>query len=267
MGDKSKGYVPLFRCVVDSWIFTEIDKHNIFSAWVDLLLMVNHKDAKAFVGGELIVIKRGQTITSIRKLSERWGWRKERTTKYLEALEKDGMITRERVKSGTLLTLVNYGFYNDVQDSIGTENGTETSHKAGQKRPTKRDESGTESGTKTDTNNNVNIINNGNNEKNENNENNVNKREGKTPRSRYGEYHHVLLTDEEHDKLLEQMGEHNTTDYIRRVDEYCEQKGKSYKNYYLTILNWWRRDDGEKKSNEDEDFRERIKRVWGRLDK
>ncbi len=63
-----------------------------------------------------------------------------------------------------------------------------------------------------------------------------------TIRHKYGEYKHVLLTDEQHSKLVEDFGESRIKDYIKRVDEYCEQYGKSYKNYSLTIRNWLNKD-------------------------
>ena len=66
---------------------------------------------------------------------------------------------------------------------------------------------------------------------------------------KFGEYKHVRLTDEQHSKLISEYGEKTITDYIRRVDEYCQQYGKNYKDYNLTIRNWIRKDnvtnDGE----------------------
>ncbi|MCH5348674.1 MAG: hypothetical protein J1E40_05075 [Oscillospiraceae bacterium] len=58
----------------------------------------------------------------------------------------------------------------------------------------------------------------------------------------YGAYKHVKLTEEQHKKLVDELGEAKTADYIRKVDEYCQQHGKSYKDYNLTIRNWARRD-------------------------
>ncbi len=64
----------------------------------------------------------------------------------------------------------------------------------------------------------------------------------KLTRHKYGEYKHVLLTDEERDKLLNEFGDKLFTEYVRKVDEYCQQYGKSYKDYNLTIRNWIRKD-------------------------
>lgn len=55
----------------------------------------------------------------------------------------------------------------------------------------------------------------------------------------YGE--HVLLTDDEYQKLIERFGELGTTDYIERMNLYAESKPKKFKEYkshYATLLNW-----------------------------
>ncbi len=60
----------------------------------------------------------------------------------------------------------------------------------------------------------------------------------KAERHKHGEYNHVLLTDEQLKKLNEDFGNDTVALYIRKVDEYCQQTGKTYKDYNLTIRNW-----------------------------
>lgn len=60
-------------------------------------------------------------------------------------------------------------------------------------------------------------------------------------RHKLGEFGHVLLSDEDKAKLDEQFPGF-WRDYITRVDEYCEQSGKRYRNYRLTISKWIRKD-------------------------
>lgn len=67
----------------------------------------------------------------------------------------------------------------------------------------------------------------------------------KPVRHKYGEYKHVLLTDEQYLKLITDFGENKVKDYITRVDEYCQQYGKSYKDYNLTIRKWINKDGGK----------------------
>ena len=56
-----------------------------------------------------------------------------------------------------------------------------------------------------------------------------------------GEFGHVLLSDEDEAGLDEQFPG-LWRDYVTRVDEYCEQSGKRYRNYRLTISKWIRKD-------------------------
>ena len=55
---------------------------------------------------------------------------------------------------------------------------------------------------------------------------------------KYGEYAHVLLADEELDKLNEEYGEVQTQKAITYLDEYIEMKGAKYKSHYLALRKW-----------------------------
>ena len=72
----------------------------------------------------------------------------------------------------------------------------------------------------------------------------------KPQKHKHGEFKHVLLTDSDYQKLIKDFGETVTATYIRKVDEYCEQSGKRYKNYYLAIRNTFMARDGVKPQGE-----------------
>ena len=55
----------------------------------------------------------------------------------------------------------------------------------------------------------------------------------------------VLLTKDEHQKLIKRFGEAGTKDRIENLDGYIGSKGAKYKSHYLTILNWERRNGGQ----------------------
>ena len=59
----------------------------------------------------------------------------------------------------------------------------------------------------------------------------------KQSKHKYGEYHHVLLTDKEHTHLIELYGD-SLDDHIKILDEYIETSGKKYKNHSLVIQKW-----------------------------
>ena len=64
----------------------------------------------------------------------------------------------------------------------------------------------------------------------------------KTTRHKHGDYHNVLLTDMEYGRLIADFGELKIKEYIQKVDEYCQQYGKRYSDYNLTIRKWLRND-------------------------
>ena len=76
--------------------------------------MVNHEDKKVLINGKLETIKRGQRITSLNKLAERWKWSRKKVTNFLKLLEEDGMIIAKKEQGKyTTITIVNYNFYQD----------------------------------------------------------------------------------------------------------------------------------------------------------
>lgn len=69
---------------------------------------------------------------------------------------------------------------------------------------------------------------------------------GKPQKHKFGEFNHVLLTDAEYTKLCDDYGKETADKYIQKVDDYCEMKGKSYKNYNLAIRNTFMNRDNVK---------------------
>ncbi|CDR26465.1 hypothetical protein [Staphylococcus schweitzeri] len=110
------GWISLHRSIQRHWLFEEKRKFSKFEAWIDILLSVNHTDQKVVINNELIVIKRGQKMTSLRQLSDRWNWSKTKVDNFLNLLEKDEMIT---VKKDTKKTNKRH-----EKDSNKNQNGT-----------------------------------------------------------------------------------------------------------------------------------------------
>lgn len=125
-----QGWIKLHRCICNNPIWTE-EKFNRGSAWVDLILMANHEDKKVLFDGGLIECKRGQKITSIRKLSERWKWSRDKTKRFLDLLQSDGMISYKTDHKKTIINIVNYNVYQDREEKNKPVNG----HKKATEKP------------------------------------------------------------------------------------------------------------------------------------
>lgn len=67
---------------------------------------------------------------------------------------------------------------------------------------------------------------------------------------KHGEYKHVLLTDDQYNRLLDEFGFY-TDDAIRIVDEYCQTSGKRYNDYNLVIRKWGIEEAKKRKKKED----------------
>jgi uncharacterized protein YdaU (DUF1376 family) len=64
----------------------------------------------------------------------------------------------------------------------------------------------------------------------------------------YGEYKHVKLTEVQYQKLLDKFGEKREY-WIKELDEGIEYKGYKYKNHYLSILKWDKKEKKDGKSS------------------
>lgn len=119
------GWVKIDRSITEHWLWDDskepFDKR---SAWIDLLLMANHRDFKAQRRGKIIVRKRGEVNTSTTHLADRWHWSRGKVLRYLKLLESDGMITINGTADGTTLTIENYAKWQDAVTADGTTNGT-----------------------------------------------------------------------------------------------------------------------------------------------
>lgn len=106
-----KGWIKLFRSIKDHWIYREKRSFSRFEAWVDLLLEANHSSKKFLLGNELVECKRGETISSLRKLSKNWGWSTTKVKNFLKLLEEEGMVTYKSNSKYTHIRIENYDFY------------------------------------------------------------------------------------------------------------------------------------------------------------
>ena len=108
MAKKNKGYIPLWRDIQDNWLWKRPEPFDYRSAWIDLLLSVNHEEKKICIDGHIQVIRPGQMWTSVAKLADKWNWSRPKVYRYIKLLKTDGMVYTDGTPSGTLLTVMNY---------------------------------------------------------------------------------------------------------------------------------------------------------------
>lgn len=118
-----KGWIKLNRQIMDHWTY-EDKPFNRSMAWIDLLLLADHKTHKSLWRGKLTEFKRGDVNISLTELSHRWGWSRDKVRNFVCDLESDGMVTRKVTPHRTVLTIVKY---DDFQVSVTTDSSTDSS--------------------------------------------------------------------------------------------------------------------------------------------
>lgn len=134
--DKKGGWIKLYRSVWDTDIFDKDGPYNWRCAWVDILLMANHKNKIIHTSYGEVEIERGEFLTSIYHLAKRWQWDRKRVYRFLKKLENADMIRyTSATTNGTIISIVNYdnyqsggtndgaGFAPDTATSIGSNVG------------------------------------------------------------------------------------------------------------------------------------------------
>ena len=119
------GWISIHRKIQDNKIW-EDKPFSRGQAWIVLLVLANQEDNKIIFNGSLGEIKRGEKITSLRKLSERWGWSITKVKKFLNLLSNENMISYKSDNKKTAYSIVNYDVY---QDSENTKSNTEVTQK------------------------------------------------------------------------------------------------------------------------------------------
>lgn len=90
---------------------------------ITILLNVNHEESEWIWKGDKFICKPGQMITSLSSLAEKSGVSVQNVRTALAKFEKFGFLTNESTKSGRLINVVNWAFYQSVEE---TSTNTET---------------------------------------------------------------------------------------------------------------------------------------------
>lgn len=130
------GWITLHRQLADHdlWLAEPFTRGQ---AWVDLLMLANHKDGCIRVRGNKIPVARGQVGWSQKRLAERWKWSRTKVRNFLDELEnEEQQIVQHKNNTTSVITLVNFKKY---QLERTAENTTERQQKDSRKTLTKND--------------------------------------------------------------------------------------------------------------------------------
>lgn len=119
----AEGWVKLSRQLTEHWLWKRFP-FSYGQAWVDLILIANHEDVKIPYKGKMIICKKGTVNRSISSLAERWKWSRDKTRRFLDLLEADGMCVVNATTNRTTITLVNYESFQVSPSTNSTTNDT-----------------------------------------------------------------------------------------------------------------------------------------------
>jgi len=119
----SQGWIKLHRQLFDNEIWG-LEPFTKAQAWVDLLLLANHKDGSINVRGNILHIKRGQVGWSEVRLSSRWTWSRNKTRRFLKWLKTKQQIEQQKNTVSSIITIVNYGKYQGNDTTNDTADDT-----------------------------------------------------------------------------------------------------------------------------------------------
>lgn len=137
-GNAMPGYIKLFREIQEDWTWQSLP-FSPGQAWVDILLLANHATKKVPFDGGFVEVERGQFITSIRKLGNRWGWSRTKVINFLTSLQNDNKISVFSDTKKTVITVVKYDYWQGCRDTKKPQEGHGKDTEEPQKSPNKKD--------------------------------------------------------------------------------------------------------------------------------
>jgi len=126
------GWLKVHRKMLDHWVSEEPE---LFAMWMRLLLEANHSDKKTMFNGALVEIQRGQTLFGLEAFEAKSGISRKKLRRYLDMLEKDGMIGRQRTNKYSVISIVNYDMYQDEGSQMAGQGQAKGNQRAGKKTP------------------------------------------------------------------------------------------------------------------------------------
>lgn len=105
-------WIRLHRKIMDDPLYFA-EPFTKMQAWIDLLLLANFADRVTFIRGNRVTIKRGQVAYSREWFSGRWRWSRGKIDRFLDMLERENMIGRQKSAVITCISILNYDAYQD----------------------------------------------------------------------------------------------------------------------------------------------------------
>lgn len=101
-----------FYCLQRGWMDSPAFRRETFnrhSAWVWLTEKAAFRPTEAWIGGKSISVPRGSYVCSLRALAREWDWQINAVRRFLDALERGGLIQSGLLNKMTMISICGYG--------------------------------------------------------------------------------------------------------------------------------------------------------------
>ena len=220
-----QGWIKLHRQLQDHWLWGSSGELSKLEAWLDICLSCNHSEQKVNIKNQLITVKCGESVQSLTTWSKRWSWNKSKVVRFLELLEKDGMIESIPCSKTKHIRVCNYATYQHEQNADETQ--------------TKRKRNASETKTKTN--------------KNDKNDKNEKKEETPPPKGSYSKKSGYQIEPEVMARWKASYPNIDISLQLNKAHEWLiqhdwkQKNGKPYKSMSAFATNWLNRQDKEAK--------------------
>jgi len=116
------GWIKLHRSILGHWLFSFKEPEKAL-AWIDLLLSASHSAHIMLIKGRVVKVKRGQVALSQLTMQKRWGWSQNKVKRFLKTLKNERMIVFETNDLTTLVSILNYNSFQNVDVKGERPNG------------------------------------------------------------------------------------------------------------------------------------------------
>jgi len=114
------GWVKIHRQMSENDLWT-CEPFSRGQAWVDMILLANHKPNFFYKRGVKVNVERGQLAWSELALSERWKWSRNKVRKFLKDLEKEHQIEQQKTNVTQVVTIKNYDKFQEKDTKQNTK--------------------------------------------------------------------------------------------------------------------------------------------------
>ncbi len=135
----SGGWVKIHRKIWENPFFTRSRVYSNLEAFLWMIMRANHKDGQFFIGTQIVNVKRGQLITSQKKMCNKFKWSNSKLRNYLKVAQKASMIKVETTSKTTCITIIKYDTYQDSHTEEKLQKNQRNTEEALKKHTNKND--------------------------------------------------------------------------------------------------------------------------------